>query len=102
MINYDLPDNKDDYVHRIGRTGRAGKTGKAISFAGPDQRMAIRLIEKLIKKTIPITPLPILPPKGPSVLKKPVTPIDQRTTNFQRRSRQSRPPRQRNKKFHRY
>ncbi len=63
VINYDLPDNKDDYVHRIGRTGRAGKAGKAISFAGPDERMAIRQIERLIKKTIPIIALPILPPK---------------------------------------
>lgn len=63
VINYDLPDNLDDYVHRIGRTGRAGKTGKAISFAGPNERMAIRQIERLIKKTIPISSLPILPPR---------------------------------------
>jgi len=63
VINYDLPDNSDDYVHRIGRTGRAGKTGKAISFVGPEQRMAVKQIERLIKKTIPISNLPILPPR---------------------------------------
>jgi len=63
VINYDLPDNPDDYVHRIGRTGRAGSAGRAISFAGPEERMDIRKIERLIKKTIPVTALPVLPPR---------------------------------------
>jgi len=63
VINYDLPDNIGDYVHRIGRTGRAEKYGKAISFATPDERGDIRQIERLIKKTIPILSLPILPPR---------------------------------------
>ena len=63
VLNYDLPDNPDDYVHRIGRTARAGSTGKAVSFAGPDERMAIRHIERLIKKIIPIVALPVLPPR---------------------------------------
>ncbi|MBI5023077.1 MAG: DEAD/DEAH box helicase [Candidatus Magasanikbacteria bacterium] len=61
VVNYDLPDNPEDYVHRIGRTGRAGSTGKAVSFAGPEQRMDVKQIERLIKKTIPISELPILP-----------------------------------------
>lgn len=55
VINYDLPDNPDDYVHRIGRTGRAGTTGHAISFAMPEQQRDIRTIERLIKKTLPVT-----------------------------------------------
>ncbi len=63
VINYDLPDNSEDYVHRIGRTGRAGSMGKAVSFAGPDERMSIKQIERLIKKIIPIVPLPVLPPR---------------------------------------
>lgn len=54
VINYDLPDNTQDYVHRIGRTARAGEAGKAISFAMPDQRRDVRDIERLIKKQIPI------------------------------------------------
>ncbi|MBI4124577.1 MAG: DEAD/DEAH box helicase [Deltaproteobacteria bacterium] len=54
VINYDLPDNSEDYVHRIGRTARAGREGKAISFATPDQRNNIRGIEKLIRKTLKI------------------------------------------------
>ncbi len=55
VINYDLPDDIGDYVHRIGRTARAGKTGKAISLAMPDQIGDIRAIERLIKKDIPLT-----------------------------------------------
>ncbi|OGF75508.1 hypothetical protein A3C77_03650, partial [Candidatus Giovannonibacteria bacterium RIFCSPHIGHO2_02_FULL_45_13] len=42
VINYDLPDNPGDYVHRIGRTGRAGAPGRAISFVTPDQKSAVR------------------------------------------------------------
>lgn len=57
VINYDLPESSEDYVHRIGRTGRAGKPGKAISFATPSQGKDIRDIEKLIKKNLPLTKL---------------------------------------------
>ena len=67
VINYDLPDNSEDYVHRIGRTGRAESFGKAISFATPDERNDIRQIERLIKKTIPILALPILPPRRANI-----------------------------------
>ena len=58
VINFDLPDNSGDYVHRIGRTGRAGLQGRAISFATPDQRSNIRSIENLIRRTLKIIPLP--------------------------------------------
>lgn len=62
VINYDLPDSPEDYVHRIGRTGRAGAKGRAISFAAPDQRFKVRIIERLVKSLIPSLPLPELPP----------------------------------------
>jgi ATP-dependent RNA helicase RhlE len=52
VINYDLPEQAEDYVHRIGRTARAGKSGHAISFATTDQHSDIRDIERLIKKTL--------------------------------------------------
>ena len=52
VVNYNLPDNTGDYVHRIGRTARAGRTGKAISFATADEQKEIREIEKLINKNI--------------------------------------------------
>jgi ATP-dependent RNA helicase RhlE len=74
VINFDLPDNPEDYVHRIGRTGRAGMSGKAVSFAGPSDKMVVNQIEKLIRKYIPIVPLPVLPPRRmftPSVPDRP-------------------------------
>jgi ATP-dependent RNA helicase RhlE len=55
VVNYDLPDRAEDYVHRIGRTGRAGKAGRAISFVMPAQLRGVRDIERLIKKNIPLT-----------------------------------------------
>ena len=63
VVNFDLPDDKGDYVHRIGRTGRADKLGKAISFVTPQERYDIGHIESLIRKAIPILELPILPPR---------------------------------------
>ena len=63
VVNFDLPDNSEDYVHRIGRTGRAGKYGKAISFVTPAERFDIRKIERLIRKSLPILALPQLPPE---------------------------------------
>jgi ATP-dependent RNA helicase RhlE len=53
VINFDLPDDIENYVHRIGRTGRAGRKGHAITFAAPDQGKELRSIESLIKKSIP-------------------------------------------------
>jgi ATP-dependent RNA helicase RhlE len=55
VINYDLPDNPEDYVHRIGRTGRAGMTGHAVSFATPDQRDEVTRIERLIRMARPVS-----------------------------------------------
>lgn len=54
VINFDLPEQLDDYVHRIGRTGRAGREGKAVSFAAPDQKGDIAQIQKLINVVLPI------------------------------------------------
>ena len=53
VINYDLPYNAEDYVHRIGRTGRAGASGEAIAFFSPDEERYLLDIEKLIKTKIP-------------------------------------------------
>jgi ATP-dependent RNA helicase RhlE len=54
VINFDLPDQLEDYVHRIGRTGRAGRSGKAISFAAPEQKKDVVAIQKLINVQLPI------------------------------------------------
>ena len=53
VVNYDLPTQPEDYVHRIGRTGRAGATGFAVSFVSPETADALRDIQKLLKRTIP-------------------------------------------------
>jgi len=62
VVNFDLPENAEDYVHRIGRTGRAGHKGRAISFACPDQRAEVREIERLMRINLMISKLPELPP----------------------------------------
>jgi ATP-dependent RNA helicase RhlE len=54
VINYDLPDDAENYVHRIGRTGRAGMEGRAISFATPDQYDLVREIQKILRIEIPV------------------------------------------------
>lgn len=64
VLNYDLPEQAEDYVHRIGRTGRASHIGHAISFATPDQRFDVRAIERLIKKPLPVSQVPVLPPRS--------------------------------------
>ncbi len=61
IINFDMPESAEDYVHRIGRTGRAGHSGHAISFTMPNQKYGVKLIERLIKKQLPISNLPDLP-----------------------------------------
>jgi ATP-dependent RNA helicase RhlE len=72
VINYDLPTNTEDYIHRIGRTARAGISGHAISLVSPEQRRDLRDIERLIKKTLPVSPVPELPPhRQPKFISKP-------------------------------
>jgi ATP-dependent RNA helicase DeaD len=53
VINYDIPDDPENYVHRIGRTGRMGKDGLAYTFVCPDQGDPLTAIELLINKTLP-------------------------------------------------
>jgi ATP-dependent RNA helicase RhlE len=52
VVNYDLPNVPEDYVHRIGRTGRAGSTGEALSLVSEDEAEFLRDIEKLLKRSI--------------------------------------------------
>jgi len=54
VINYDLPNEPETYVHRIGRTGRAGLSGKAISLCDFDEKAYLKAIEKLIKKEVSV------------------------------------------------
>lgn len=65
VVNYNLPDNSDDYVHRIGRTGRAGLAGKAISFATPHEQAEVKAIERLINKSLKRVEFAKFVPAGP-------------------------------------
>jgi ATP-dependent RNA helicase RhlE len=58
VINFDLPNVPESYVHRIGRTARAGRDGMAISLCAPDERPFLKDIEKLIRARVPVLPMP--------------------------------------------
>jgi ATP-dependent RNA helicase RhlE len=54
VVNYDLPDDAESYVHRIGRTARAGARGLAVTFCGSHERANLRNVERLIGRTVPL------------------------------------------------
>jgi len=60
VINYDLPNTPEIYVHRIGRTARAGASGKAITFCCSDERAQLRQIERLTGEAVPVKKMPVL------------------------------------------
>ncbi|KMQ80429.1 ATP dependent RNA helicase [Candidatus Burkholderia pumila] len=62
VINFDLPFNAEDYVHRIGRTGRAGASGDALSLCSANERKQLADIEKLIKRSLDVEPLEVTAP----------------------------------------
>ncbi|AMN48382.1 RNA helicase [Steroidobacter denitrificans] len=65
VVNYELPNVPEDYVHRIGRTGRAGASGIAVSLVSGDESGLLKDIEKLLRKQIPQVRLPEFPPAPP-------------------------------------
>lgn len=89
VINYDLPSQAEDYVHRIGRTGRAGAIGHAISFAMPHERGEVANIERVIRMALPISPKHNLASSrsfpGPRSARRPFR--DKRRPRFSRRRR---------------
>ncbi len=74
VINYDLPNVPEQYVHRIGRTARAGAGGKAISFCAPDERAFLRDIERLTKQSVPVmeTDLSLRAPRADERVPRPL------------------------------
>ena len=73
VFNYDLPEQGEDYVHRIGRTARVGKSGAAISFACENHAMNLIDIESYIKRSIPTEPISnelLVKPKPPTKMKE--------------------------------
>lgn len=85
VINYDIPDTADAYIHRIGRTGRAAKTGDAFTLVTSEDTLMIRTIERAINERLPRRTLPAFDYKAPEPA---------RNTEFQREPRQ---PQQRRK-----
>jgi len=67
VVNFELPNVPEDYVHRIGRTGRAGATGLAISLVSPDETGLLKDIEKVLRKQIPVAATPTFAPAPPPV-----------------------------------
>ena len=64
VVNYELPNVPEDYVHRIGRTARAGGTGSAVSLVAPDEAPLLRDIERLLRRSLPVAQLPEYPIKA--------------------------------------
>ena len=101
VINYDMPDTADAYIHRIGRTGRAERSGDAFTLVTPEDESMVRTLEKVMRHRLPLekladfdyhappvnaTPMKSAPAKTPP-LKKTVerrTPFAQRTPSFRR------------------
>ena len=59
VVNYELPNVPEDYVHRIGRTGRAGAAGEAVSLVSSDESGLLRDIERVLRRSIPMVPTPV-------------------------------------------
>ena len=58
VVNYDVPPNEEDYVHRIGRTARADRDGEGITLVSPEDQHRFKKIEKLIERVVDKLPLP--------------------------------------------
>jgi len=71
VINYDVPSDGEDYVHRIGRTARAATTGTAVTLINPEDQYKFQRIEKLIAKTVEKGLIPESLGKGPEYCTKP-------------------------------
>jgi ATP-dependent RNA helicase RhlE len=66
VVNYELPNVPEDYVHRIGRTARAGSTGRAVSLVAPDEAGLLRDIERTMRQSVPVLPTPAFERRVPA------------------------------------
>jgi ATP-dependent RNA helicase RhlE len=100
VVNYDLPEDAENYVHRIGRTARAGQKGHAISFATPEQGSDVKDIERIIKSVLPLSKHPEIPQEK---FVESGHAVAQRHPRYQSQRNQSqRNQGQRRNKFHRF
>lgn len=99
VVNYDLPENPEDYVHRIGRTGRAGENGRAVSFVLTDQKNELMDIQRLINSTIKQTHLKSVPTAQLTNARRKPPRRRGRSNGYYSRSR-SKPKNKSRKKYH--
>jgi len=71
VVNFELPNVPEDYIHRIGRTGRAGASGEALSLVSNDERLQLRDIERMLKRELTATTLPGFEPTNSSAANRP-------------------------------
>jgi ATP-dependent RNA helicase RhlE len=90
VINFELPNEPESYVHRIGRTARAGSAGIAISFCDPSERAYLRDIERLVRRQIAVVahdlPAGSLAPANANEERRPPRPQERNYKNSKRRS----------------
>jgi ATP-dependent RNA helicase RhlE len=89
VVNFELPNVSEDYVHRIGRTGRAGASGEAVSLVSPEEKDLLRDIEKLLRRQVEIRPTPAIsiPVRQPPAPAAPKAPAQQHAHGQQHRQR---------------
>ena len=97
VVNYELPNVPEDYVHRIGRTGRAGATGIAVSLVAPDEIGLLKDIEKVLRKPIPQLPVPHFKRAQPQPQREPAAPTQRHS-----QPKQQQPHGQRNNRRRRW
>jgi ATP-dependent RNA helicase RhlE len=85
VVNYELPNVPEDYVHRIGRTGRAGAAGEAVSLVSGDEAGFLRDIERVLRRSIPVVPTPVF-----KIVESAPVPADRARPNGDRPSSQGR------------
>jgi len=95
VINFDMPDTADAYIHRIGRTGRAKRKGEAFTLITPDDEALVRKIEKIMQQKLPRQTLPdydysVPMPDYPVYTRKPRPPRNNRRPQQARRKQRAR------------
>ena len=100
VINFDLPQVPEDYVHRIGRTGRAGTSGNAISLVSAEEKKQLRDIERVIKKPIPEADIAEFHSLLSSLQENKRSPIELPKSECQQREGRSKPKRRRRHRSH--